>query len=95
MLQTEEDTWKHLKSRWRYLHAFFFFVGKPVYILRRIGPLLLLNVALAIFVVVDHGLGINYDYHKEIQNKTGEPVPHEYLWRRLLPTISNSNAAIL
>lgn len=84
-----------MKSRWRYLHALLFFVGKPVYILRRIGPLLLINVTLATFVVVDHGLGINHDYHKEIQNQTGEPVPREYMWHRLLPTISNSNASIL
>lgn len=93
--QTDEDTWKHLKSRWRYLHGLLFFVGKPVYILRRVAPLLLFNVALAVFVVVDHGLGLNYAYHVQLEKTKGIPVPSEYVWRSVLPTIANSNASIL
>ena len=84
-----------MKSRWRYLHGLLFFVGRPVYILRRVAPLLLLNVALATFIMVDHGLGLNYAYHVQIEKSKGIPVPPEHKWRSVLPTIANSNASIM
>lgn len=93
--QTDDELWRHLNSRWRYMHAVLFFVGRPIYILRRIAPALLANLALATFVAMDHALSLNMDYHVEVEKATGTPVPPEYRWRRILPVVSGSNESIL
>jgi hypothetical protein len=52
--KTRAGEWRQLRSRWRYLHSFFFAWGPPAYIMSRIWPMLLVNMLAAAFVSIDH-----------------------------------------
>jgi predicted membrane chloride channel (bestrophin family) len=54
--KTRRNEWRQLQSRWRWFHSFFFSWGPPSYLMSRIWPVVLINMALAVFVCIDHVL---------------------------------------
>jgi len=52
--KTRPPQWRQIQSRWRWTHAAFFWAGPPSYLLSRVWPVLLFNMALAAAVCVDH-----------------------------------------
>lgn len=52
--KTRKPQWRQLRSRWRWLHAMFFWAGPPAYLLSRVWPVLFLNIALSAIVAADH-----------------------------------------
>lgn len=80
-----------LHSRWRWLHAAFFYLGPPVHILVRVWPVLALNMLLMSLVAADHVVRV---MQTEAIVATGAPVPPRHRVG-FLPDLSQGLSASL